>query len=90
MPEYPTTQEIAQSILFDRLKDQHLRQIRKYTTVRQMLDHLDQKFRITPKIGLTAARDDYQQIRFRSNNDMSKFIDLFEKKADKYRKREVN
>ena len=45
MPEYATTQEIAQSILFDRLKDQHLRQVRKYTTVKQMLDHLDQKFR---------------------------------------------
>jgi len=84
MSEYAILQDTAQSILLERLEDKHLCQIRKYLTVQQMLDHLDQKFRITSKIGLVSARDEYQQLRLRLNNDMEKFIDLFEEKAGKY------
>jgi len=72
MPDYTIMQEIAQSQLFKRLQDKHVRQLHKYITIRQMLNHLDKEFRITTKIGLAAARDDYQKLRFRSNNDKKK------------------
>ena len=49
-----------------------------------MLNHLDKKFRITSKIGLATARNEYQQLRFRPGNDMSKFIELFDQKANTF------
>ena len=82
MPEYAVLQDTAQSVLFDWLQDQHLRQVRKSITVKQMLDHLYNKFRVTTKIVLATACDEYQQLRFRQGNYMTGFIDLFEKKAD--------
>jgi len=84
MATYATLQGTAQSILFNRLRDQHLRQIKKFVTVRQILNHLDQEFRVTSKIGLANAGDEYQQLRFQPGNDMAKFIKLFEKKADQF------
>jgi transposase InsO family protein len=84
MNDYVQLQEVAQSILFERLQNKHLRLVRNEVTFKQMLDRLDQKYRITSKIGLATARDDFQRFKYQGNGDMSKFIDIFDVKANRY------
>ena len=81
-------QESAQACLFERLRDKHVRMVHRLGSVKQMLDFLDQWFRCTSTIGLAEICDDYQSLRYKDRDDMEKFIDLFELKADIYEEAE--
>ena len=84
MPEYVELQEIAQSVLFERLKDKHIRMIRCAGVVKKMLYILDSRYRVTSTIGLAVAQSEFQALRYHDSDDMEKFIDLFNTKAEIY------
>lgn len=84
MEEFVDRQEIAKSVLYERLDNVQLRKIRNCVTVRDMVEKLDKEYRVNSKVGLITARDNFQTLRYDGRGDLRKYLDNFESNALKF------